>query len=163
MGHITKIAAVENATAIWEYDPTRPDNRVLGGSLDVIAAIRTLAIKIQASGQRIEYFHSTQIRCGLPEAVKIPLHSNIRWGTAFKMLDQANKLRQPIALFVTSADEMYGPITTLRRDNRLLKHIPWSAFKMVESDWLRVIDARDILGVSQVIFILLQIGNDEIR
>ena len=81
--------------------------------LDVIAAIRTLAIKvrllvslrlhalshdiytqIQASGQRIEYFHSTQLRCGLPEALKIPLHSNIRWGTAFKMLDQANKLRQ---------------------------------------------------------------------
>ena len=46
MGHITKIAAVENATAIWEYDPTQADNRVLGGSLDVIAAIRTLAIKV---------------------------------------------------------------------------------------------------------------------
>ena len=52
MGHITKIAAVENATAIWEYDPTREDNRVLGGSLDVIAAIRTLAIKV--SGMRHE-------------------------------------------------------------------------------------------------------------
>ena len=37
MGHITKIAAVENATAIWEYDPTREDNRVLGGSLDFIS------------------------------------------------------------------------------------------------------------------------------
>ena len=46
MDHITKIAAVENATAIWEYDPTQADNRVLGGSLDVIAAIRTLAIKV---------------------------------------------------------------------------------------------------------------------
>jgi len=46
MARITKIAAVENATAIWEYDPTRDDNRVLGGSLDVIAAIRTLAIKV---------------------------------------------------------------------------------------------------------------------
>jgi hypothetical protein len=46
MGRITKIAAVENATAIWEYDPMREDNRVLGGSLDVIAAIRTLAIKV---------------------------------------------------------------------------------------------------------------------
>jgi hypothetical protein len=45
MDQITKIAAVENAMAIWEYDPTRPDNRVLEGSLDVIAAIRTLAIK----------------------------------------------------------------------------------------------------------------------
>ena len=47
MSNITKIAAVENATAIWEYDPTRNDNRMLGGSLDVIAAIRTLAIKVK--------------------------------------------------------------------------------------------------------------------
>ena len=94
MKNITKIAAVENATAIWEYDPTLPGNHVLGGSLDVILAIRTLAIKIQAPGQRIEYFLSTQIRCGLHEGLKIPLHSNIRWGSAFKMLDQANKLRQ---------------------------------------------------------------------
>jgi hypothetical protein len=46
MSHITKIAAVENATAIWEYDPTLAGNRVLGGSLDVIAAIRTIAIKV---------------------------------------------------------------------------------------------------------------------
>jgi hypothetical protein len=46
MGQITKLAAVETATAVWEYDPTRDDNRVLGGSLDVIAAIRTLAIKV---------------------------------------------------------------------------------------------------------------------
>lgn len=84
------------------------------------------------------------------------------------MLDQANKLRQvnhsfvrftyskavlqPIGLFVTSADAMYGPITTLRRDNRLVKHIPWSAFKMSDRDWTRVIDARDILGVSSFNF-----------
>jgi hypothetical protein len=46
MRHITEIATVENATAIWEYDPTREDNWVLGGSLDVIAAIWTLAIKV---------------------------------------------------------------------------------------------------------------------
>jgi hypothetical protein len=46
MSHITKIAAIENATAIWEYDPSLPGNRVLGGSLDVIASIRTIAIKV---------------------------------------------------------------------------------------------------------------------
>jgi hypothetical protein len=46
MSNITKIAAVANATAIWEYDPTHENNRILGGSLDVIAAIRTLAIKV---------------------------------------------------------------------------------------------------------------------
>jgi len=48
MDHITKITAVENVTTIWEYDPERDDNRILGGSLDVIAAIRTLAIKVGA-------------------------------------------------------------------------------------------------------------------
>jgi hypothetical protein len=46
MDHITKIAAMETTTAIWEYDPSLPDNRVLNSSLDVIAAIRTLAIKV---------------------------------------------------------------------------------------------------------------------
>ena len=46
MGHIMKIAAVENVTAIWEYDPTWEDNHVLGGSLDVIVAIHTLTIKV---------------------------------------------------------------------------------------------------------------------
>jgi hypothetical protein len=48
MSHITKIAAVENATMIWEYDPTLEGNRVLNGSLDVISAIRTLTIKASA-------------------------------------------------------------------------------------------------------------------
>ncbi len=46
MGHITKIAAVENTTAIWEYNPDLFDNRMLGGSLDVIAAVCTIAIKV---------------------------------------------------------------------------------------------------------------------
>ena len=42
---------------------------------------------------------------------------------------------------------MYGPITTLRRDNQPVKHIPWTAFKLSDRDWHRVIDARDILEV----------------
>jgi hypothetical protein len=46
-----------------------------------------------------------------------------------------------MGLFVTSADQMYGPITTVRRDNRLVKHIPWTAFKMSDLDWVRVVDA----------------------
>lgn len=46
MSKITKIAAIENATAIWEYDPALPGNCVLGGSLDVIACVRTIAIKV---------------------------------------------------------------------------------------------------------------------
>lgn len=113
MTHITKIATVETTTAIWEYDPSLLDNTVLGGSLDVIAAIRTVAIKvcyvlflfiyaisafrvsqIQASGQRIEYFEKLQIQCKIPEPLSIPLHSNVRWGSAYHMLNQAYKLRQ---------------------------------------------------------------------
>jgi hypothetical protein len=47
MSHITQIAVVENSTAIWEYDPSQESNRILGGSLDVIAAIRMLAIKVR--------------------------------------------------------------------------------------------------------------------
>ena len=46
MSHIMKIAGVETATAIWEYDPSLPDNHVLNGSLDIIAAIQTLVIKV---------------------------------------------------------------------------------------------------------------------
>jgi|SRR5882724_3395929 len=39
---ILKIAAMETTTAIWEYDPLLPDNWMLNGSLDVIAAIQIL-------------------------------------------------------------------------------------------------------------------------
>ena len=46
MANITKIAAVETTTAIWEYDPSLPNNCMLNSSLDVIAAIRMLAIKV---------------------------------------------------------------------------------------------------------------------
>ncbi|RDB23358.1 putative AC transposase [Hypsizygus marmoreus] len=94
MACITKIGAIENATAIWEYDPTLPDNRMLGGSLNVITALRTLAIKMQSFGQRIEYFEKCQIQCGQKETYKIPLHSNIRWGTAHEMLNKSQLLRQ---------------------------------------------------------------------
>jgi hypothetical protein len=46
MGRIMKIAAVENANAIWEYDPDLPDNHLSGGTLDHIAALRTVIIKV---------------------------------------------------------------------------------------------------------------------
>ena len=49
MSCVTQIAAIENATAIWEYDPSLPGNRILGGSLDVIAAIRTIAVKVSVA------------------------------------------------------------------------------------------------------------------
>lgn len=48
MAHITKIAVVENTNSIWEYDPNLPGNRVLGGSQDVVAALRTLVVKVSS-------------------------------------------------------------------------------------------------------------------
>ena len=54
MDRITKIAAVEMTTAIWEYDPSLPDNHVLNGSLDIVAAVQMLAIKVP--GQPLFFF-----------------------------------------------------------------------------------------------------------
>ena len=46
MSIITKITNVETMSTIWEFDPILPGNCVLRDSLNVIAAVRTLAIKI---------------------------------------------------------------------------------------------------------------------
>jgi hypothetical protein len=56
-------------------------------------------------------------------------------------------ISQPINLFISSADQLYGPITVLRRDGRVVKNIPWSAFALSDVDWARVIDAKMILAV----------------
>ncbi|KIK73365.1 hypothetical protein PAXRUDRAFT_20936 [Paxillus rubicundulus Ve08.2h10] len=77
MSTIMKIANIETTTTIWEFDPTLPRNRVLGDSLDVVAAVCTLAIKIQCSGQCIGYFQMLQAKCGIDPPLVIPLHSNI--------------------------------------------------------------------------------------
>jgi hypothetical protein len=37
----------------------------------------------------------------------------------------------------------------LRRENRVVKHLPWSAFKLADDDWHRVVDVRDILKVCE--------------
>ena len=64
-----------------------------------------------------------------------------------------------MGLFVTSADVMYGPITTLWCNDQPVKHIPWSAFKMSDRDWTQVIDARNILGVSLFDFMSVTMSN----
>ena len=87
-----KIAHVKTMMAIWEFDLTPPQNQVFGDSLDVVAAIRTLAIKIQASGQRVAYFKWLQKECGIDIPLKIPLHSNVRWGTAGGMFARSYDL-----------------------------------------------------------------------
>ena len=138
MAHITRIALVESKAAIWDYDPELPSNRISNGGLDVIATIRTLAIKvslntlslttatdcswslrqIQASGTRIEKFYELQIQSGIKTPLKIPLHSNVRWGTAFLMLDRAIELRTVslylvLLIIITISDMFCRPLRSL--------------------------------------------------
>lgn len=54
---------------------------------------------------------------------------------------------QPINLFIAKADVIYGPITTLRKDGKLVKHIPWSAFQIDDAGWEHIADCRAILQV----------------
>jgi len=59
-----------------------------------------------------------------------------------------NDIFQPINLFTLSADQLYGPITTMQDDRQLTKNIPWVAFALDESDWAHVLDAKMILAMS---------------
>ncbi|KAF8062520.1 hypothetical protein FPV67DRAFT_1673000 [Lyophyllum atratum] len=68
---------------LYGNTPSDPTNRVLGGSLDVIAVIRTLAVKIQASGQRIQYFEGLQVECG----IKVPRTFDIKFITSISVYD----------------------------------------------------------------------------
>lgn len=95
---------------------------------------------------------------------------------AYGMLDRAHKLKavryasfvnvslllcnvisQPVNLFILSADQLYGPITTLRRessrDGRIIKNIPWTAFALDELDWARVLDVKMILTERSIDYI----------
>ena len=119
----------------------------------------------------LKYFENTQVWCGIKELLKIPLHSNIWWGSAHAMLDRAYKLHQvsktstmfsywflsyqAIGLFFSSADEAYGPMTTIHHDGWICKHIPWSAFKLLDSNWQKVLDVKNILEVCRVCFLML--------
>ncbi|RDX52411.1 hypothetical protein OH76DRAFT_1316067, partial [Lentinus brumalis] len=40
--------------------------------------------------------------------------------------------------FLDVADRRFGPITTIRRDGKIVKKIPWSAFRLDDDDWERV-------------------------
>ena len=121
-------------------------------------------------GQRIEYFEKLQIQSKITDPLKIPLHSNIRWGSAYLMLDHSYKLRQVswqclVSMdigtdmimrianqsFLKSADALYGPITTIRRNGRIKKKISWVAFMLTDRDWECVKDACDLLKVSGLI------------
>jgi hypothetical protein len=49
-------------------------------------------------------------------------------------------------LFISSADELFGPITSIRQPGYPVKHIPWTAFTIKSSDWERVNDTHTILS-----------------
>ena len=63
------------------------------------------------------------------------------------MLDCGLYHRQPINLFLRSADELYGPITTICIKGQPPKWITWASFEFLDVDWQRVKDAQDILQV----------------
>jgi hypothetical protein len=124
MSYITRIAVIENFTLIWEYDLTLEGNQVLNSSLDIISAIWMLTIKassfpfsiptrltfnsqIQSSGQQIEYFERLQVQCRISNPLKIPLHGNTRWGTAYGMLDHAYQLSQVHAFVFAFNDQLH--------------------------------------------------------
>jgi len=52
-------------------------------------------------------------------------------------------------MFLSSADEIYGKIMMIHKNNHILKRIPWAAFKLGEDDWGVVYDAKSILADSQ--------------
>lgn len=169
MTQIMKKAAFETSQAIWEYNPSDPDSRVLGGSLDVIAALRTLSTKIQASGQRILEFRKIQIEVGIINPLSLILHGNTRWGSVYGMVDHGIKLAkvchlilfltislfcyvQAINRFIQVADVLFGSITIIRKNGKIEKKIPWSAFTFSDNDWMCVKDCRSILKVWHIFF-----------
>lgn len=56
--------------------------------------------------------------------------------------------------FVSVADDLFGPITIIRKDGKIVKKIPWSAFKFAAVDWERVKDCKVILEVRQYVLFL---------
>lgn len=50
-------------------------------------------------------------------------------------------------MFINTADELFGPITTIRRPALGMKHIPWTAFSFTSADWERVEDTCVIISV----------------
>jgi hypothetical protein len=65
--------------------------------------------------------------------------------TSVHQLDCTYRVRQAVRLFIAAADELFGPITILCHDGQVFKKILWSAFKITELDWVRVLDAKLIL------------------
>jgi hypothetical protein len=49
-------------------------------------------------------------------------------------------------LFISFANELFGPITSIRCPGYPVKHIPWATFTIKSCDWERVNDTHTILS-----------------
>ncbi|KAE9387347.1 hypothetical protein BT96DRAFT_768094, partial [Gymnopus androsaceus JB14] len=47
--------------------------------------------------------------------------------------------------FIEVADAIFGPITVIRKNGKIVKKVPWAAFKFSSADWGHVKDCRSIL------------------
>lgn len=155
MGVVTKKGAIANAQAIWDYDPTDQGNRINGGDLDVIATIRTLAVKINVSSQRKEEFEviqkneytnnptPAQQEARSFKALQLIVHGNTRWGTAHGMMDRALLLQK-----VRCIQQRTSPssISTLSSPSTYSSHSPMSGLDHAPSFVVQARTPRRSLG-----------------
>jgi len=73
--------------------------------------------------------------------------SSVRWEFHDPITEQWNDSLQPINLFISAADEIFGPITVTQTKGKVIKKIPWSTFRLSDNDWAYVKDVRLILKV----------------
>ena len=59
---------------------------------------------------------------------------------------------QAINLFISSADELFGLMTTIRRDGFTLKHIKWASFVLSNANWKGLENMSKILEVCVTYF-----------
>ena len=60
-------------------------------------------------------------------------------------VDNLNVLLQLINLFLAVANELFGPITMIRKSGFAVKHISWRAAEFGDEDWKRLKEISDIL------------------
>ncbi|KAM5541078.1 hypothetical protein V8D89_005389 [Ganoderma adspersum] len=144
MGQITQVAIAENKQAIWDYNPNDPHSLV-NGSIDLIAVIHTLIVKIQVSGQWKQAFEELQIDGTRPLPLALIVHNNTHWGSGFGMTKRVFDLRKEVDSFILTANVCFGPIMTIKKKRQLMKHIPWGAFLLTESNWKCVKLCSEIL------------------
>ncbi|KAG2031881.1 hypothetical protein BDR03DRAFT_875011 [Suillus americanus] len=62
------------------------------------------------------------------------------------MLRCTYHLWQAVNLFISSADELFEPITPIRCHGKVIKHILWTAFTLRTSDWEHMNDVQTVIS-----------------